>query len=97
MSQLQLTRVRQSFARERIADVEAAVACELNKLSAVMRPGMSLAIAAGSRGIANIAHVVKATVEFSRNRGVKAFIVPAMGSHGGATAEGQAALLASYG
>lgn len=97
MSQLRLTKIRQSFGRERVGNIEAVVAEELTKLSAGVKPGASLAIAAGSRGIANIARVVKTTVEFLRARGAKPFIVPAMGSHGGATAEGQAALLASYG
>ncbi|HWN96042.1 MAG TPA: DUF2088 domain-containing protein [Methylomirabilota bacterium] len=97
MSQLQLTKIRQNFGRERVGDIESVVAQELSKLSAAIKPGASLAVAAGSRGIANIARVVKATVEFLRARGAQPFVVPAMGSHGGATAEGQAALLASYG
>ena len=54
-------------------------------------------IGAGSRGIANIARIVKATVEFVRGCGAKPFIVPAMGSHGGATAEGQGQILAELG
>jgi hypothetical protein len=97
MSQLLLTKIRQRFPRERIADVEAAVAQQLTKFDLAIRPGASLAIAAGSRGVANIARVVKAAVDYVRGRGAKPFIVPAMGSHGGAIAEGQAALLASYG
>lgn len=55
-----------------------------------------MAITAGSRGIANIAVVIKAIAAYFRSLGAEPFIVPAMGSHGGATAEGQAELLAGY-
>jgi len=56
-----------------------------------------VAIAVGSRGIAQLDSMVKATVDFLKANGNSPFIVPAMGSHGGATAEGQAQVLASYG
>jgi hypothetical protein len=60
-------------------------------------PGSTQALAVGSRGIANIAVMVRAVVDAVRGAGLKVFIVPAMGSHGGATADGQAEVLASYG
>ncbi|HRU33256.1 MAG TPA: DUF362 domain-containing protein, partial [bacterium] len=62
-----------------------------------IKPGSYIAIAAGSRGIRNIHRIVKATVEVVKEFGGRPFIVPAMGSHGGATAEGQKELLESYG
>lgn len=62
-----------------------------------MKPGMRIAITAGSRGIANVALTTKCIADFVRSRGAHPFIVPAMGSHGGATAEGQRAILEGYG
>lgn len=66
-------------------------------LTARSSPGQSVAIAVGSRGIAGLAEVVAAVVEHLRGIGLEPFVVPAMGSHGGATAEGQTDVLASYG
>jgi hypothetical protein len=97
MTQVYLSRVRQRFPRERIAEIEEATVEALTALRGVIKSGASIAIAAGSRGIANIARIVKTAADFVRDAGAKPFIVPAMGSHGGATAEGQATLLASYG
>lgn len=62
-----------------------------------IKPGMQIAITAGSRGIANIASIIKSIADSIRKRGGEPFIVPAMGSHGGATAQGQAAILHHYG
>lgn len=62
-----------------------------------IKPGMSIAITAGSRGIANVAIITKAVVDAVKRRGANPFIVPAMGSHGGATAQGQLDILAGYG
>ena len=59
--------------------------------------GASVAVAVGSRGIANLQEVVRTVVSELRAAGAKPFIVPAMGSHGGATAEGQIEILAGYG
>ena len=67
------------------------------KLLRRLRPGMSLAVGVGSRGIKHIGLIVRTTIETLRGHGVKPFIVAAMGSHGGATPEGQRELLASYG
>ena len=60
-------------------------------------PGASVAVGVGSRGITQLAEIVEAAIAALRERGLKPFIVPAMGSHGGATPEGQAGLLAEYG
>lgn len=62
-----------------------------------IRPGMRVAITAGSRGVANAAAITRAIADFVRARGGQPFVVPAMGSHGGATAEGQLHVLAGYG
>ena len=94
-------RAEQLFPRERIApaDIPAAVAGELSRepFRSKIRPGMSIAITAGSRGIANVDLITRSIADFVKARGAVPFIVPAMGSHGGATAEGQLEVLASYG
>ncbi|MEZ5274950.1 MAG: hypothetical protein R3F07_01060 [Opitutaceae bacterium] len=64
---------------------------------ASIKPGARIAVAAGSRGIANIAEITIAVVDLLKRVGAKPFIFPAMGSHGGATGPGQAAVLAAYG
>jgi hypothetical protein len=93
-----LRRARVTFPRPVIADVEAAVRAELERARARFpAAGSRVAIGVGSRGIANIDRIVKTAVDLLRHWDLQPFIVPAMGSHGGATAEGQAALLAGYG
>lgn len=62
-----------------------------------IHPGMRIAITAGSRGIANVVEITRSIADFVKERGAIPFVVPAMGSHGGATAEGQTALLADLG
>jgi hypothetical protein len=62
-----------------------------------IKPGMRIAITCGSRGIYHYADMAKAIVDFVRARGAEPFIVAAMGSHGGATSEGQRQILADYG
>jgi hypothetical protein len=91
-------RVRQSFDDSRIENIGQAVAAELGKLSlAAIIPGQRVAITAGSRGIADIADVLKAVVDYLKTVDARPFIFPAMGSHGGATAEGQTAVLEQLG
>lgn len=94
-----LRRVRQAFPRPRIEDVEAAVAAEISRpeVAATLRGKRTAAVAVGSRGIAGIARITRALVAGLREHGLEVFVVPAMGSHGGATAEGQAAVLAHLG
>ena len=91
--------VRQHFDREKIEDIPAAVRRELDRddVKAKLRPGMCIAITAGSRGIDNLALVIRETVAFLQKQGTKPFVIPAMGSHGGSTAEGQKAVIAEYG
>ncbi len=94
-------RARQLFPQEHIepADIPAAVMEQLNQepFRSKVQPGMEIAITAGSRGIANVDIITRAVVDFVKSRGATPFIVPAMGSHGGATAEGQLEILAGYG
>jgi hypothetical protein len=92
-------RVRQKFARPQVVDVAQEVHRQLARLELDRRvqPGQSVAITAGSRGIANIAAILRATAAYFKSLGARPFLVPAMGSHGGGTAEGQQQLLASYG
>ena len=66
-------------------------------LRAKITPGMRIALGVGSRGIVNLKEIVKATITLLQGAGAKPFIVPAMGSHGGATPEGQIQVLANYG
>jgi hypothetical protein len=92
-------RVRQTFDAPRVTDIEGEVHQQLARLrlGERIKPGQSVAISAGSRGIANIQRITKATVDAIKALGAQPFIVPAMGSHGGGTAEGQREVLASYG
>jgi len=94
-----MARVRQHFAAPRVSDIAGTVRAELESLnlSDRIRPGDSVALTGGSRGIANIATVLRAVADYMKGIGAKPFIVPAMGSHGGATAEGQLEILHHYG
>lgn len=92
-----LLRVRQRVDAPVERDPAAAVRRELEPLRDRITPGMSVALTAGSRGITDLATVVRAAGAWLREAGAEPFIVPAMGSHGGATAEGQVGLLASFG
>jgi hypothetical protein len=91
--------VRQHFPDRRIADVAAEVAREMGAWGFERRvaPGARIAIGVGSRGIANISTIVRTVVEYWKSRGCAPFIFPAMGSHGAATGQGQADVLAHYG
>ena len=94
-----LVPVLQHFPSRGLADVAQAVRDELAtaRLEQGVKPGGKIAIASGSRGISNQAQIVRATAEYFRQQGFEPFVVPAMGSHGGGTAEGQRKVLAHYG
>jgi hypothetical protein len=96
---IQLAPVRQSVSEQQVDNVSAAVWNGLNAvaLSERVRPGMRVAVAVGSRGISCYREVVKAVVETLLALGAEPFLVPAMGSHGGGTAEGQHEVLVGYG
>ena len=90
-------RVRQHFDAPDVGDIPAAVARQFTALDGRIEPGMRVGVTAGSRGLANIPVILRAVGKEIRQRGGHPFIIPAMGSHGGATAEGQEEVLASYG
>lgn len=94
-----LYRVRQRWRTQLLGDIRGAVRAQLESLDLRTRiaPGMRIAVTAGSRGIRDIVPITRAAVDWLREVGADPFIVPAMGSHGGATAEGQVRLLASLG
>ena len=94
-----VVKIRQTFPRPRVEDVAGAVREQLGRedVASAVRPGMSVAVTAGSRGIARIDEILRAVIEGLKEMGAEPFIVPAMGSHGGATAEGQVEILASLG
>jgi len=89
--------VRQVFKTITEDDPAAATGRELARLRGVVKPGMRVAITAGSRGIRDFPTVVRAAGEWLRDAGAEPFVVPAMGSHGGATVAGQVELLAHLG
>jgi hypothetical protein len=95
--ELRLTRAHVRFPRPRIDDVSDVVRRQLQAHRSIFPAGGAIAVAAGSRGIANIGAIVRAAVSSLAEWGCRPFVVPAMGSHGGATAEGQAQVLADYG
>jgi len=94
-----LVLVRQRFPDRSIEDIPAAVSHEMRAadFASKLKPGSSVAIGVGSRGIANIATITRAVVDYWKSGGMQPFIFPAMGSHGAATPEGQADVLAHYG
>ncbi len=93
-----MLRVRQYFPDRAVKDIPATVAAELRRANFASRlqPGARVAIGVGSRGIANIATIVRAVVDYWKAVGMHPFIFPAMGSHGAATPEGQAMVLGKY-
>lgn len=94
-----MVKVRQSFEDKKVDDVEAALDEEFSQahIREMVKPGMEIAVAVGSRGVDQIVTVTRKTVAFLKELGAKPFIVPSMGSHGGASAEGQTAVLAHLG
>ena len=92
-----MLRVRQSFPGHGLADIPAGVRAALDGARLPIKQGNTVAVGAGSRGIANIDVIVKSTVDWLKALGARPFVFPAMGSHGGATADGQRAVLEHYG
>src|SRR5688572_25465677 len=91
--------VQQHFPDRAITDIPGEVRAQLQRAAFGQRlkPGARVAIGVGSRGIHNIATIVRAIVDYWKSQGARPFLFPAMGSHGAATAAGQAAVLAHYG
>jgi hypothetical protein len=94
-----MSTVSQHFEDNSLRDVSGVLKRELAKpeIKSLIKPGMTVALTGGSRGIADISVILKETIAFLKNSGANPFIFPAMGSHGGATAEGQTKVLESYG
>ncbi|MBM3880003.1 MAG: DUF2088 domain-containing protein [Verrucomicrobia bacterium] len=92
-----LALVRQCFPARPPLAVRATLAPQLAPLTSQVRPGCRVGVAVGSRGISDLAQVVEVVLDWLKGLGASPFLLPAMGSHGGATAEGQVALLAEYG
>src|SRR5215210_6242539 len=94
-----VVKIRRDFPRPRIAEVGEALReqCERSEIKSRIEPGAEVAITAGSRGISGIDNVLRSLVRILRDAGARPFVIPAMGSHGGATAEGQVEILSSLG
>jgi len=96
-----MVKIKQIFPQEHIdsKDVQAFVTTKLNtqKFRDTLKPNWRVCITAGSRGIANLDKVISSVVDFVKSCDASPFIIPAMGSHGGATAEGQREILRDYG
>jgi hypothetical protein len=92
-------RIRQKFNTPKLRSVTHAVVEQMRSpdIRAKVRPGMTVAVGCGSRGIKNLRECASAVIAELKALGAKPFIFPAMGSHGGATAEGQRRVLESYG
>lgn len=94
---LDMVRIRQKFSSKCVNDVEGEVLSQLDRLELKIKPGSRIAITAGSRGISRIPLIIRTVVRWVRDMGGEPFIVPAMGSHGGSTAAGQAEVLKKLG
>ena len=92
-----MLRVRQEFPQSTPLKIPTSVAEQISRVQDRLVPGTRVALTVGSRGIANIRGIVLAVLGELKAAGVEPFIVPAMGSHGGATPEGQKRILADYG
>lgn len=92
-------RVRQALPKDKIEDVSACLREKIEKeeLKSRIRPGMRIVLTGSSRQISNMALVLKELASFVKEQGGIPYVIPAMGSHGGATAEGQREILESYG
>jgi hypothetical protein len=91
--------VEQVFPRPKVESISSALRQKIlqKNVRSLIHPGMKVAITCGSRGIANLPEIMRTTAEILLSLGAEPFIIPAMGSHGGATAEGQESILKAYG
>lgn len=97
MKDPRMYKIRQHFPDNALYDLVGTLRAELTSLQELIQPGADIALAVGSRGIDNLPLIVSETAQMVRDRGARPFVVPAMGSHGGGTAEGQLEVLALYG
>src|SRR5690242_5919824 len=94
-----LIEIAQTYPASASLNIHSILAEQFHKegLSNRLSPGIRVAVGVGSRGIANLMEIVQAALDLLTAAGARPFVVPAMGSHGGATPEGQAKVLADYG
>lgn len=92
-----MVRMRQCFAGDHIQNVYGETRRNIERFAQAVRPGMRVAVTGGSRGIANMPDILRAVADLVKEGGGDPFIIPAMGSHGGATADGQRKALESLG
>src|SRR5699024_8491376 len=94
-----MTKVKQSFNDEKLENLGEELIDQLDKkeLAKQIKPGMEIEVAVGSRGLDRLVEMTKVTIEYLKEQGAKPFIVPCMGSHGGATGPGQKAVLEHLG
>lgn len=94
-----MAKVKVNFDDAKIDDLTSILMEKLQreKIGKTIKPSMEIAVAVGSRGLDRIIELTAVTVKFLKDLGAKPFIVPSMGSHGGATAEGQRAVLEHLG
>jgi len=99
MKKIRMRRIRQVFENKRLDNISEVLSQEFMRirLNELIKPGMEIGITVGSRGITNLQRIIKLVIEEVRKRGGLPFIVSAMGSHGGATAEGQRKVLENLG
>ncbi|MFP6589282.1 MAG: lactate racemase domain-containing protein [Candidatus Latescibacterota bacterium] len=94
-----MIKVQQRFDAPQVDDISGTVKAQIEglNLSGKVKQGDTVAVTVGSRGVSNIAVITKAIVEALKELGTAPFMVPAMGSHGGGTAEGQRQIIEGYG
>ncbi|MFC4025625.1 lactate racemase domain-containing protein [Oceanobacillus longus] len=92
-----MAKVNQTFDNTREEDVIGTLQEQLERVKDTVKPGMEIAVAVGSRGVDRLVDITAVTIKYLHDLGAKPFIVPSMGSHGGATAEGQKAVLEHLG
>jgi hypothetical protein len=94
-----MIRVRQTFEKQTLENIPQEISTHLAKLGLekIVKNGDTVAVACSSRGIANYSSIVKSVISFLKQLGLTPFIIPAMGSHGGATSDGQRRILGHLG
>jgi len=99
MQKIKMYYISQIYKNKKIENIPDSISQEFNriKLDQKIKSGMQIGITVGSRGIHNLQLIIKTVIQEVKKRGGEPFVLPAMGSHGGATAEGQKEMLAGYG